>query len=105
MYFVLFLYISLQSETTIKLNNMENMTNNTTKFEIGNVYAMSFITDSELKPSFICVGLTKTQATFERFGNPTDRITKKVKTFNGVDYIVNGSYSMAPVIKADKVVA
>ena len=76
----------------------------TVKFEIGNIYEMRFITDSELKPQFICTKLTKTQATFERFMNPNDRITKKIKVYDNVEYIVTDSYSLAPVIKANRIV-
>lgn len=76
----------------------------TVKFEIGNVYEMRFITDSELKPQFICTKLTKSQATFERFMNSNDRITKKIKIYDNIEYIVTDNYSLAPVIKADRIV-
>jgi len=81
------------------------MENATIKFEKGNIYQMKFIGDSELKPEFICTKVTPKTATFERFGskNP-ESITRKIKTYNGVEYILDGSYSMAPSIKADKVV-
>ena len=74
------------------------------KFEAGNIYQMNFIGDSELKPQFICVKTTAKTATFERFQNPSDVITRKIKTWNGVEYIVDGTYSMAPSIHADKIV-
>lgn len=77
----------------------------TAKFEIGNVYEMRFITDSDLRPKFICTKLTATTATFERFGTPSDKFTKKVKSYNGVEFVNAGNYSMAPSIHADKVVA
>ena len=74
------------------------------KFETGNVYEMRFITDSELKAEFICTKLTKTMATFERYGNPSDSITKKIKTNpEGIEYVVTDSYSLAPVIKANRI--
>ena len=37
------------------------------KFETGNVYALNFIGDADLKPLWICTAITKTTATFERF--------------------------------------
>jgi hypothetical protein len=77
---------------------------NTIKFEAGNVYEMSFITDSNLRPKFICVKTTSKTATFERFGNPSDKFTKKLKVWDNVEYVLEGSYSMAPRIKADKIV-
>jgi hypothetical protein len=73
-------------------------------FETGNIYQMNFIGDSELKPQYICVKTTGKTATFERFRNPSDKITRKIKVWDNVEYIVDGSYSMAPSIYADKVV-
>jgi hypothetical protein len=73
-------------------------------FETGNIYQMNFIGDSELKSQYICVKTTGKTATFERFRNPSDKITRKIKVWDNVEYIVDGSYSMAPSIYADKVV-
>ena len=82
-----------------------NTTENTLiKFEEGNIYQMNFIGDSELKPQFICVKTTAKTATFERFMHPTDKITRKIKTYSGVEYIREGNYSMAPSIHADKII-
>ena len=75
-----------------------------TKFEIGNIYEMSFIGDYDLRPKFICVAITKTTATFERFKNPSESIKRKIKIYDNVEYIIDGNYSMAPIIKASKVV-
>jgi hypothetical protein len=74
------------------------------KFEAGNIYQMNFIGDSELKPKYICVRVTEKTVSFERFNNAADKVTRKIKTFRGVQYVVDGSYSMAPSIYADKVV-
>ena len=79
------------------------MTNSTTKFETGNIYEMRFIGDSELRPEYICVKRTAKTVTFEEFGRTTS-ITRRIKTYNDVEYIVDGNYSMAPSIKADKIV-
>jgi hypothetical protein len=80
------------------------MTTETTKFETGNIYEMSFIGDSDLRPKFICVAITKTTATFERFQNPSESIKRKIKVYNNVEYIVDGNYSMAPSIRANRIV-
>ena len=81
---------------------MTNSTNEIVKFETGNVYSMNFIGDSQLKPEWICVKLTPKTATFERFQG-TESMTRRIKTYRGVDYVLQGSYSMAPSIQADKV--
>jgi hypothetical protein len=76
----------------------------TTKFETGNIYEMRFITDSDLSVKYICVKRTEKTVTFERFMNPSDTISKKVKVYNNEEYIVTGNYSMAPSIKASRIV-
>ena len=78
--------------------------NTAIKFEEGNIYQINFIGDSELKPQFICVKTTNKTATFESFMNSAEKITRRIKTWNGVEYILDGNYSMAPSIYADKVV-
>ena len=75
----------------------------TTKFETGNIYEMRFITDSDLKPKFICVKRTNKTATFERL-NCKESITRRIKIWEGVEYVVDGNYSMAPSIKASRIV-
>jgi len=80
---------------------MENLT---TQFEEGNIYQMSFIGDSELKPQFICVKRTAKTVTLERFKSPSDSLTRRIKIYRGIEYIVEGNYSMAPSIHSDKVV-
>ena len=84
--------------------NRKEMNTEMTKFEIGNIYEMSFIGDSDLRPKFICVAITKTTATFERFKNPSESIKRKIKVYDNVEYIIDGNYSMAPIIKASRVV-
>tara|TARA_R110002012_G_scaffold4881_2_gene22312 strand:- start:1063 stop:1305 length:243 start_codon:yes stop_codon:yes gene_type:complete len=80
------------------------MTSKTTKFETGSVYEMRFIGDSELKVKWICTKLTAKNATFQKFEG-SEKITKKIRTYNNVDYILQGSYSMAPSIHADRIVS
>jgi hypothetical protein len=76
----------------------------TTRFETGNIYEMRFINDSDLSAKFICVKRTAKTVTFERYMNPSDSISKKIKVYNNEEYIVAGNYSMAPCIKASRVV-
>ena len=84
-----------------KQNKMENQI---TKFEVGNVYEMRFIGDNDLRPQFICVKRTAKTATFERFKG-TESLTRRVKEYGGEEYVLEGSYSMAPSIHAKRVVA
>ena len=74
-----------------------------TRFETGNVYEMRFVTDSELKPQFICVKRTAKTVTFERFKG-TEKLTRRIKEYNNCEFIVEGSYSMAPSIYAHRIV-
>lgn len=76
----------------------------TTKFEIGNIYEMRFITDVDLSVKYICVKRTEKTVKFERFENPSDSISKKVKVYNNEEYVVTENYSMAPCIKASRLV-
>lgn len=78
------------------------MTNTATQFETGNIYEMSFIGDSALRPLWICVKRTAKTVTMEAFqGN--ESMTRRVKSYEGVEYILDGSYSMTPRIKADRI--
>jgi hypothetical protein len=75
-----------------------------TQFETGNIYEMSFIGDSDLRPKFICVKRTEKSVTFERFQKPSDKITRRIKVYDNCEFIVDGNYSMAPVINASRLV-
>ena len=73
----------------------------TTKFEVDCIYTMSFIGDSELKPKWFCAKRTDKTITFERFKNKDESITRRIKVDSlGDEYIVDGTYSMAPVISS-----
>lgn len=81
------------------------------RFEVGNIHYMSYIGDSDLKPKWICVKRTSKTATFERlrkelanFEQEPESITRKIREHGGREYILYGTYSMAPGIYADKVV-
>ena len=76
----------------------------TIKFETGNVYEMSFIGDSNLRPQYICVKRTEKSVTFEKFPTASEVITRKIKVWDNTEYILDGSYSMAPSIKASRIV-
>jgi len=71
-------------------------------FEVSSVYQMRFITDSDLKPKYIVLKRTAKTVTFQKFQSPnSEKITRKInKDHKGIEYIVNGSYSMAPSISA-----
>jgi hypothetical protein len=75
------------------------------KFETGNVYALNFIGDADLKPLWICTAITKTTATFERFqSKQKEIIKKKIRIHDGSEYIKYDNYSMAPTIYANKII-
>lgn len=77
---------------------------NSTTFEEGNIYQMTFVGDSDLKVPYICTKRTPKTVTLEKFKG-SEVIKRKIKTsFGGIEYVVAGSYSMAPSIYADKVV-
>jgi hypothetical protein len=76
----------------------------TVKFETGNIYEMTFIGDADLRPKFICVKRTEKSVTFEKFPTASEKITKKIKVWDNVEYIVTDNYSMAPSIKASRIV-
>ena len=78
--------------------------NNLVKFESGNIYGMRFIGDSNLVTSWICTKRTAKTVTFEKFKNPSDKMNRRIKTYNGVEYVLQGSYSMAPSIKASNII-
>lgn len=73
------------------------MGNEVTKFAIGKTYNMRFIGDSNLRPEFVCVKLTAKTATFK---GKHETISKRIKVYDNVEYVLAGSYSMAPSIKA-----
>ena len=68
-----------------------------TKFELGKTYNMRFIGDNDLRPEFVCVKLTAKTATFK---GEHETISKRIKVYDNVEYVLAGSYSMAPSIKA-----
>lgn len=78
----------------------------TLKFETGNVYQMTFIGDNDLRPEFICIKRTSKTVTFDRFKGARSRaMTRRIKVYDNCEYILDGNYSMAPSIKASRIVA
>mgnify|MGYP003655328387 CR=1 FL=1 len=72
-----------------------------TNFKIDKTYLMTFIGDSDLKVKWKCTKLTPKTATFQREG-AEEKMTRKIKVHNKVEYVIEGNYSFAPSIRADK---
>jgi hypothetical protein len=68
------------------------------KFTIENQYQMRFIGDSDLKVTWVCTDRTEKTVTL-RSGKEV--IKRKIKLSDGKEYVLYGSYSMAPVIRAN----
>lgn len=80
-------------------------TQNAMMFEVGNTYVMGWIGDSELKTPFIVVKRTKCFVTLQdvRTG---ETVRCKTYFYNGVESCQpTGNYSMAPILRADKLQA
>ena len=79
------------------------------KFKVGTVYYKSFITDTKLKPEYICIKRTEKTVTFKKNGLPNkgrenEELKRTIKIYDQVEYIKEGSFSMAPTISADNIV-
>ena len=53
---------------------------------------MRFIGDSELKPKFICTKRTAKTVTFEKFCSNEKPMSRRIKTYNNVEYILDGQF-------------
>ncbi len=71
----------------------------TQKFNIGKIYEMRFITDSNLTVKFVCVKRTEKSATFQSV-DKKEVLNRRIKVWDNCEYILEGNYSMAPSIKA-----
>lgn len=80
------------------MNNLVNI------FEVGKVYEMRFIGDNDLRPRFKCIARTAKSAKFERLRGGAEVLTRRIKSYDGSEYVLEGSYSMAPSINAKHVV-
>jgi hypothetical protein len=74
------------------------------KFAVGSVYEKRFIGDSDLKVKYKCTQRTASTATFQSVTRSSEVITRKIKISGDSEYIVDGSYSMAPAIYASSLV-
>lgn len=72
-------------------------------FNIGSVYEMTFIGDSNLRPQFVCIKRTKATATFKAVEG-SETLTRRVKVYDNSEYVLEGNYSMSPRIKAERIV-
>jgi hypothetical protein len=75
----------------------------TLKFETGNIYQMKFIGDSNLLVKYVCLSRTAKKITFGKVGSE-ETISRMVKVYDNIEYVLEGNYSMAPIIKADIIV-
>lgn len=73
------------------------------KFEVGDIYQMTFIGDADLKVPYICVKRTAKTVVLEKYKGK-EVLNKRINIYNGVEYVKCGNYSMAPTIHADKVI-
>ena len=73
------------------------------RFEVGNIYEMRFIGDSDLKVAFICTKRTPKTVRLEAVKSK-EILNRKIKNSEIEEYILEGSYSMAPSIRAGKVI-
>jgi len=80
---------------------MTTKKNQIATFEIGKTYQMSFIGDSDLKVNFTCIKRTAKTATFK---NSNEMITRKINSYGDSEYVLDGSYSMSPSIRASRIV-
>ena len=78
------------------------MENSIKKFEVGSIYEMRFICDSDLRPQYICVKRTAKTVTFEKFQG-TETLTRRIKNYDSSEYVLEGNYSMAPSIRAKNI--
>lgn len=70
-----------------------------TQFETGQNYQMRFIGDSGLKPVWKCIARTDKTAKFENRG---EVISRRIKVYDDSEYVLYGSYSMAPSINSKR---
>jgi len=71
----------------------------TSKFELNKTYTMRFIGDSDLLVKFVCIARTATMVTLK---GERETIKRKIKLYNGIEYVVTENYSMAPAIYSNK---
>ena len=92
----------MNNETKHIMKNLTTTT--TTRFETSEVYKMGWVTDSEMFNHFIVLKRTEKMITIQEFGMPDSKeIRLKVNVYRDVESVKPfGTYSMAPILKADK---
>ena len=73
----------------------------TAKFEKNNIYAKDSIVDSQSKSPYICIVRTAKTVTFEKYQQPGQKYTFRIKEYKGSEYVIFGSYSF---IYANKII-
>lgn len=94
---------SMKPRLNEAIQNLNDMDKPKVIFEVGNVYEMRYIGDNDLRPLWFCSKVTPKMATFEKYQNKKETITRKIKSSGGVDYVLEGNYSMAPSISANHI--
>ena len=80
------------------------MENETVKFEVGKIYYYRFIGDSDLTVK--CKITKRTAKTITFIDLDEDKTyTKRIRESFGVEFVSIASYSMAPVLFADRLAA
>lgn len=76
-----------------------------TKFETSEVYKMGWVTDAEMFNHFIVIRRTDKTVWIQEFSRPdSEIITLRIYVWANVEQVKPfGSYSMAPILSADKV--
>ena len=88
-----------------KIKKTYSVKDPTREFEVNSVYEMRYIGDSDLRVEYIVIKRTAKTITFDRFKHPLlERFSRRVRLDSeGREYIVDGSYSMAPSISAKNI--
>ena len=88
-----------------KIEKTYSVKDPTREFEVHSVYEMRYIGDSDLLVDYIVLKRTAKTITFDRFPHPLlEPFSRRVRLDSeGREYIVDGSYSMAPSISAKNI--
>ena len=80
-------------------------TKNFPVFEQGKKYQMKFIGDNDLRPVYICLKRTA-KTVILKSENTGEILKRRIKIYSDTngEYILEGNYSMAPKISAERIV-
>ena len=73
------IYLREKRSGNFELSNKEEAT---IKFKTGSTYQMTFVTDSNLKPEFVCIKRTEKTVTFS---DKHETITRRIKELDGIE--------------------